>query len=75
MIVQSQNKALWYVVCAALGALALVLYAPSLRNLFHFSVLSFEDLLIALVSGIASLAWFEGLKAFKKKGNPIHGPI
>ena len=56
-----------WVICGALAALGLVLYVPTLRNLFHFSVLSFEDLLIALVSGILSLAWFEGLKALNKK--------
>jgi Ca2+-transporting ATPase len=58
---------LWWVVCGALAALGLVIYVPILRNLFHFSVLSLEDLLIALVSGIFSLAWFEGLKALNKK--------
>jgi Ca2+-transporting ATPase len=63
----SKNQALWWVACGALAALGLVLYVPMLRNLFHFSVLSLEDLLIALVSGMFSLAWFEGLKALNKK--------
>ncbi|MDD4909037.1 MAG: cation-translocating P-type ATPase, partial [Candidatus Omnitrophica bacterium] len=64
-IIKSKNKALWYVVSGAVGALALVIYVPALRGLFHFSVLHPDDLLITLLSAIASLAWFEGLKFFK----------
>ncbi len=66
-IIRSKNQALWWVVGGALVALALVIYVPMLRNLFHFSVLSLDDLLIALASGIISMAWFEGLKALNKK--------
>ncbi len=66
-IIKSKNQALWWVVCGALVALGLVIYLPMLRNLFHFSVLSLEDFLIALISGIVSLAWFEGLKALNKR--------
>ena len=66
-IIKSKNQALLWVVFGALAALGLVIYVPTLRNLFHFSVLSLEDLLITLVSGIFSLAWFEGLKALNKK--------
>jgi P-type Ca2+ transporter type 2C len=66
-IIKTKNRALLGVVCAAATALILVIYIPSLRDLFHFSVLSFEDLLIAFACGIASLGWFEGLKAMKKK--------
>ncbi len=66
-IIRSKNTALLWVVSGALIALTLVIYLPPLRNLFHFSVLSFEDLIIAFACGIASLAWFEGLKAIKNK--------
>lgn len=65
-IIRSKNKALLGVACGALGALMLVIYAPPLRNLFHFSALSVEDMLIAFVSGIVSLAWFEGFKVLSK---------
>jgi P-type Ca2+ transporter type 2C len=66
-IIKSKNSALVGVVCGALVALGLVIYVPVLRRLFHFSVLSFEDILITLVGGIFSLSWFEGLKAFNRK--------
>ncbi len=66
-IIRMKNKAMLGVVIGALTALMLVIYVPFLRNLFHFSVLSLDDLLITLGSAIASLAWFEGLKALKKK--------
>src|SRR5665648_231807 len=66
-IIKSKNQALLWVVFATLGALGLVIFVPILRNLFHLSVLSLGDFLIALVSGIFSLAWFEGLKVLNKK--------
>ena len=66
-IIMTKNKALLFVVIGALAALMMVIYVPALRNLFHFSILSAEDLLITLASGIVSLAWFEGLKALNKK--------
>ncbi len=66
-IIRLRNKALWMVVVAAIGALLLIVYLPQLRVLFHFSVLSAFDLLIAFASGIASLLWFEGFKAMGKR--------
>ena len=66
-IIKSKNQALLWVVSGAIVALGFVIYVPMLRNLFHFSVLSLEDLFIALASGTVSLVWFEGLKALNKK--------
>ena len=66
-IIRNANKPLWTVVAATLTALMLVLYVPFLRNLFHFSFLSAEDLAITLFGGIISLLWFEGLKALNRK--------
>jgi Ca2+-transporting ATPase len=66
-IVKSKNQALGWVVCGAFVALVLVIYVPMLRNLFHFSALSLEDIFIALIGGFFSLSWFEGLKAFNRK--------
>ncbi|MDD5059968.1 MAG: cation-translocating P-type ATPase [Candidatus Omnitrophica bacterium] len=66
-IVKTKNKALWLVVLTAIGALLLVIYVPQLRGLFHFSTLSFFDISIAFISGIASLLWFEGFKLIKRK--------
>ena len=47
--------------------LALVLYVPFLRDLFHFSTLHADDLAICLTGGVLSILWFEGAKAFKRK--------
>lgn len=62
--VRSPNPALWWVSSGALGFLALVLYTPFLRDLFHFARLHLVDLAICLASGIVSIIWFEGMKVF-----------
>ncbi|MDD4179328.1 MAG: cation-translocating P-type ATPase [Candidatus Margulisbacteria bacterium] len=61
-ILRVGNRALWWVMAGTLCALALVLYFPPLRELFHFQFLHPDDLLIALLGGTASLFWFEALK-------------
>lgn len=63
---RSPNKALWYVIVGALLFLGLVLYTEPLRNLFGFSVLHLNDLLICLLAGIISILWFEMLKIIGK---------
>jgi Ca2+-transporting ATPase len=71
-IIRSGNRALWLVIFGALVALASVLYFPFLRNLFHFSILHLDDLIITFASGFISLLWFEGLKILwgrAKSGN------
>ncbi|MFN5862327.1 MAG: cation-translocating P-type ATPase, partial [Pseudanabaena sp.] len=56
------NASIWWIICGAIAFLGLILYVPFLRQLFQFSYLQFEDLAIALLSGIASVIWFEFLK-------------
>jgi Ca2+-transporting ATPase len=63
----SPNPALWWVFGGTLFFLALVLYVPFLRDLFHFSTLHADDLAICLTGGVLSIVWFEGAKAFKRK--------
>jgi P-type Ca2+ transporter type 2C len=65
-VVRNGNRALWFVVVGALVALFAVLYLPWLRDLFHFQYMRLDDLVISLLAGIASLAWFEGLKVLGK---------
>jgi Ca2+-transporting ATPase len=64
-IIKSGNRALWWVISAALVALMGVLYVPFLRNLFHFAYLNSDDVAITLFGGVISLAWFEALKKFR----------
>jgi Ca2+-transporting ATPase len=47
--------------------LAIVLYVPYVKDLFHFSTLHVIDVAICLISGIISILWFEGFKILKKK--------
>ena len=61
-ILKSKNKALYGVLLGAITALLLVLYIPFLRDLFHFTNLHGNDLLIALTAGFISLGWFEVIK-------------
>lgn len=64
--INSENKALWLVIGGALLFLVLVMYVPALRELFHFSVLHFDDMLIVLIAGILSVAWLKLLKIQSK---------
>jgi Ca2+-transporting ATPase len=47
---------------SALVFLALVLYVPFLKTLFHFSTLHLSDIALCLGVGLVSIAWFEALK-------------
>jgi Ca2+-transporting ATPase len=61
------NKALWWVVAGAAAFLALALYVPHLRDLFHFSTLHATDLVLCLIAGLASVLWFEAVKVLRKR--------
>lgn len=56
-VLSSENRAFWLVTSGAVLALALVLYVPFLREMFHFSVLHPDDILIVLISGTLSVFW------------------
>ena len=64
---RSPNPALWWVFGGTLFFIALVLYVPFLRGLFHFSFLHLDDILICLTGGTVSILWFEGVKFFRQK--------
>jgi Ca2+-transporting ATPase len=64
---RSPNPALWWVFGGTLFFLALVLYVPFLRHLFHFSTLHADDLAICLMGGVFSILWFEAVKVFRRK--------
>jgi len=57
-----RNRSLWYVLVGALAFLALALCVPFLRGLFKFSTLHPTDILICVVGGGVSIAWFEVFK-------------
>ena len=62
-VVGRRNLAAWAVVGGAVLTLAAALGIPFLRGLFRFEPVPFHDLAVAVGLGIASLAWFEILKA------------
>ncbi|KMY66195.1 ATPase [Desulfocarbo indianensis] len=68
------NSALRWVLGGAVVFLALILFLPGLRNLFHFYVLHMHDLVICLLAGILGISWFEVFKLFKGRrteGNDV----
>jgi Ca2+-transporting ATPase len=66
-ILRAPNPAMWWVVGSALVFLALVLYIPFLKALFHFSTLHPNDVALCVGAGAVSIAWFETLKAFQRR--------
>jgi Ca2+-transporting ATPase len=63
-ILRTPNPAMWWVAGGSLVFLALVLYVPFLRVLFHFSTLHPSDIALCVGAGVVSLGWFESLKVF-----------
>jgi Ca2+-transporting ATPase len=62
-----RNVASWAVVAGATLTLLLAFWVPFLHRLFRFGPASADDLAIAAVAGVMSLAWFEVLKLFKTR--------
>jgi len=61
-IMRDANSTFWWVCCGALGLMALTLYLPFFRGIFHFGILHANDIGFAFLAGAVSLAWFELLK-------------
>ena len=66
-MMREPNSALWWVVAGAATFLALVIYVPALRNLFHFAKPHGIDLVICLIAGLVSILWFEALKILRRQ--------
>ena len=58
---------MWWVGGGALVLLALVLYVPFLKALFHFSTLYPNDIALCVGAETVSIAWFETLKAVQQR--------
>jgi Ca2+-transporting ATPase len=69
-ILRTPNPAMWWVAGGSLVFLALVLYVPFLRVLFHFSTLHPGDVALCAGAGAVSLGWFESLKVFGRLRKP-----
>jgi len=76
-MMKERNRALWWVVGGAAVFLAMVIYLPILRDLFHFAPLHTSNMAICLLAGAGSVLWFEGLKLLrrlKESGPPLPRP-
>ncbi len=65
-MLKAKNEALIYVVVGVAVMLNLVLFVPAIMNLFHFSALHFNDLVICFICGAVSVSWFELFKYLAK---------
>jgi P-type Ca2+ transporter type 2C len=70
---RAKNGALLWVLGGAVGFLAFLLSVPSVRRLFGFSKLHPDDLVICLVAGLFSIAWFEAFKILRA-GRSLSAP-
>ena len=59
---RTPNKAMWWVFIGTIGCLLLVLYIPVLQALFGFGSVPLTDLLVCVLAGALSTAWFECFK-------------
>jgi P-type Ca2+ transporter type 2C len=66
-MLRKPNAALWWVIGGGIVFLGLVLYVPVLQELFRFSDLHIDDLIVSIGSGVVSILWFEALKLWKRK--------
>jgi len=66
-MLKTKNTALIGVLISVVFFMGLILYVPFLRNLFNFSILHLNDLLICLVAGVISIVWFEIFKLIARK--------
>jgi Ca2+-transporting ATPase len=62
----TSNRALWWVMAGALSFLGLVLYVPTLRELFHFGALHADDILIAITAGVVCIFGAEATKRLRR---------
>jgi Ca2+-transporting ATPase len=61
-----RNPAFWWVAGAASALLAAALAVPALRELFRFSRLHGDDVVLVLVAGLGSVLWLDALRAFRR---------
>lgn len=55
----SKNRFLWVIVLGSVSTLMIAIYFSPVRNIFHFSAISFKDVLIAVLAGFFGVLWFE----------------
>ncbi len=66
-VLREGNRALWWVIGAALSFLAIAIYVPTVRAVFQFAPLDLIDIAIALGATGLGILWFEALKWFRRR--------
>lgn len=62
-----KNKLVPIIIGISLIALMLSLYVPSIREIFQFDILNFNELILCLLLGLMSVIWIEVYKWFQRK--------
>lgn len=65
-LINSKNKALYWILGSTSIALLAILSQPVTRELFHFTSLTTTEILIAFGAGLASILWFEVIKIYRR---------
>jgi P-type Ca2+ transporter type 2C len=66
-ILATPNRSVKWIVSLAVVFLAMVLFIPSLRDLFRFTSLGAAEMLVSGAAGCISILWFEIYKAVRKE--------
>ncbi len=61
-----KNHTFLWIVLFAITILVMVLYIPSLRELFRFATLHITDLVICFSVGVVSVVWMRGMRSIKE---------
>jgi Ca2+-transporting ATPase len=72
-IVRVRNVAFGVVTAGTLGLLAVVLFVPFARKLFHFSAVHPDDLVLSAVAGLFTVFCFELLKPYVRRAAAQNG--
>ncbi len=66
-MLREPNATLWWVVGGAAVFLALALFVPLFRGIFHFGAPSAAALTLGIVAGLATLPWVEVLRLLRNR--------
>jgi Ca2+-transporting ATPase len=66
-LIRTKNRTFWILVILVVAILTLILAVPILRNLFLFTFLSYDIVLIGIFIGFGSVIWIECFKPILKK--------
>jgi Ca2+-transporting ATPase len=65
---ERRNPTVVWILVGALALLAVLLLVPALRDAFNLGAIGLTDWLVALVAGVAGVAWFEVFKLVARQG-------